>query len=274
MDTSDIILPSLEEPHSPQNESEKKQTPFEKKQLLAVDSVATQTPLKPSDHADWDKKIIKTATLKVEVKDFKEYNDAVHKAVRQFGGYIAQEDQNISEEKIETSISINVPVEQFESMMNQLPASSEKILERKIATEDVTGEVVDVKSRLQTKMEMRLKYLDFLKQSKNMAEVLQVQNEINGLQEAIEAAAGRVAYLTHQSAMSTINLSFYQPGEGYTPIDATPSFLTRITDAFKSGGRWLMELLIGLVGLWPLILIVTGGFFILKKRFSSKKQPA
>ena len=105
----------------------------------------------PGQNPDWDKKIIKTAFLKLEVKDFKTYAQIVHNATKQYGGYIANEEQNESEGKIESTISIKVPVEQFESIMTQLPTSAEKIIEKKITTEDVTGEVVDTKSRLQAK---------------------------------------------------------------------------------------------------------------------------
>jgi hypothetical protein len=214
---------------------------------------------------DWDSKIIKTATLRLEIKDFKKYNDYVHNAVKQYGAYVAQEDQNLSDEKSETTITIKVPVAQFEPMMNKLPADDSKVVEKKISTEDVTGEVVDTKSRLEAKKQMRLKYLEFLKQSKNMEEVLQVQNEINGIQEQIESAAGRVAFLSNQSAMSTINLTFYQPMEGYKPTDATPSFLTRVGNAFKTGASWIAELFVGLVSIWPLLLVAFGIYFGWKK---------
>ena len=273
-DIQSAEIKTLQAPLSEKDNTEKKQQiPFSKQRQIATDSINSPSPL-PSPHTDWDKKIIKTATLKLEVNNFKNYNESVHQTVKQFGGYIAQEEQNASEEKTETTISIKVPVEQFETMMNQLPGGSVKIIERKITTEDVTGEVVDVKSRLQTKMQMRLKYLDFLKQSKNMEEVLQVQNEINQIQESIEAAAGRVEYLTHQSAMSTINLSFYQPINGYDPKNDTPSYLTRVTDAFKNGGKWMADLLIGLVSLWPFLLIIFVAIFVFKRKFPTKKQAA
>ncbi len=54
--------------------------------------------------SDWDKKIIKTAFLKLEVKDFKTYSNIVHQAAKQYGGYVANEEQNQSEEKIESTI--------------------------------------------------------------------------------------------------------------------------------------------------------------------------
>jgi len=246
-----------------------KQIPLGSLQTQSTDSTV-QEPTEPQQNPavpnpDWEKKIIKTATLKLEVPDLKLYNESVHKTIKQYGGYISQEEQNLTDEKSETVMSIKVPVAQFESMMDELPAKDVKILERKITTDDVTGEVVDIKSRLEAKKEMRLKYLDFLKQSKNMKEVLEVQEEINGIQEEIESAASRVNYLSHQAAFSTINLTFYQPVAGFKPTDSKPNFFTRLTAAFKSGVDWFAELFIGLMSLWPFILILIIAVILFKR---------
>jgi len=251
-------------------DNKEKQIPVGTLQQSETDSGTSPLLVKPVSYPDWDKKIIKTATLKIEVKDFKKYNTEVHKTVNQFGGYIAQEEQNLTDEKSETVIYIKVPVDQFEMMMNQLPDGDVKVLERKITTEDVTGEVVDTKSRLEAKKQMRLKYLEFLKQSKNMEEVLQVQNEINSIQEEIESAASRIGFLSHQSSFSTINLVFFQPLSGYKPADGTPSFLTRVSNAFKTGASWIADLFIGLIAVWPLLLLVIAVYFGWKKLRPSK----
>jgi hypothetical protein len=199
----------------------------------------------------------------------------VHKAVRQYGGYIAGEEQNETDGRTESIVTIKVPVDQFESIMNQLPASAEKIIERKITTEDVTGEMVDTKSRLQAKEQMRLKYLEFLKQAKNMEDVLKVQSEINDIQEEMESASGRINFLSHQSAYSTINLTFFQPLPGYNPQINNPGFLSRTSDAFNRGINFIKEILIGLVSIWPLLILIFTGWFIFKRRtlaFISAKQ--
>lgn len=247
------------------NQNEKQQIPVGKISPFSTDSAASplQTPV--AVHTDWDSKIIKNASLKLEVKDFRKYNNFVHSSVKQYGAYVAQEEQILSDEKSETSITIKVPVAQFENMMNALPSEDGKVMEKKISTDDVTGEVVDTKSRLEAKKQLRLKYLEFLKQSKNMAEVLQVQNEVDNIQQQIESAAGRVSFLNNQTAYSTINLSFYQPAEGYTPPDANPSFLTKLTNAFKTGGSWITELFVGLVSIWPLLLVAFAIYFGWKK---------
>ena len=264
--TSDLNKPPLQK----EVKDEKQKIPVGTLQSPSTDSAAPSFATKPVSNPDWDKKIIKTALLKLEVKDFKAYNENVHKTVKQFGGYIAQEEQNLTDEKSETVISIKVPVDQFETMMNQLPGGDIKVLERKINTEDVTGEVVDTRSRLEAKKQVRLKYLEFLKQSKNMEEVLQVQGEVNSIQEEIEAATGRVEFLSHQSSFSTINLTFFQPLAGYKPVDETPSFITRVSNAFKAGVSWIAELFVGLVSIWPLLLVAAALYFGWKKMKLSK----
>lgn len=259
----------------PQQSLEKEQPPIPVGSPQQVmDTSKSTAPVSGQPSADWDKKIIKTATLKLEVKNFNSYSANIYSTVKQYGGYIAEESQNTSEEKLESILTIKVPVARFESMMNHLPGADEKIVERKITTEDVTGEVVDVKGRLETKKQMRQRYVDFFKQAKNMQEVLQVQGEIDELQESMESAASRVNYLTHQSAMSTIHLTFYQPLEGFKNGGSTASYLSKIASAFLNGGKWLGNIIIEIISVWPVILFLTLGIFLLRKFTAAKsKQP-
>ena len=103
-----------------------------------------------------------------------------------------------------------------------------------------------------------------------MEEVLQVQNEINSIQEEMEAAATRVEYLTHQSSFSTISLNFYQPAKDFIPTSANPSFLTRLSNAFTSGASWLIELLVAIIAIWP-IWLMTGTAVIVYKKTKNLK---
>ncbi len=201
---------------------------------------------------DWDKKIVKTANLNLEVKNYRSFNDLLHRTVKQSGGYIAQEEQNESEYKIENTVTIKVPVAQFDETLSQLASDSSKLLEKKINAEDVSMQIVDTRSRLETKKEVRERYLELLKQARNMKEILTVQNEINDIQEQMEGAAGRIAYLSHSAAFSTINLRFYQVLDAGAVNEPAPSFLYKIKGAFAEGWNWISALLLGLISLWPL----------------------
>ena len=154
--------------------------------------------------------------------------------------------------------------------MNELGGNDIKVIERSIKTEDVTGQVVDTKSRLEAKKQMRIKYMEFLKQSKNMAEVLQVQAEINSIQEEIEAAASRIQYLSNQSAYSTINLTFYEPLNGFNPGNDSPTFISNVIEAFKTGASFIKTLLIGLISIWPLWVIGLVILYIWKRNRPAK----
>lgn len=235
----------------------------------------TKQPIKhsqsPESKPDWNKKIIKTASLNVEVKEYKKFNELVHTSANQFGGYIADELQTETEYKIENIITIKVPVDQFQNAVDFLTGGDGKINEKKISSEDVTTQFVDTKSRLEAKKQVRLRYLDLLKQAKNMEESLQVQNEINDIQEEIESAAGRINYLSNASAMSTINLTFYQVVNASAKDSEHISFWTKTKEAFVSGWNGLGDVLVGLVYIWPLLLGIVLVVFLLK-RISFRKR--
>lgn len=261
----------------PEGTSDEKQqlpipVPGEPQQPAVTDSTAQPSPVPQpvTPNIDWDKKIIKTATVKYEVKSFDQFNKDLRDKVRKYGGYIAQEDNYQYEDRKEIALIIKVPVVQFETMMNDMQGKDCKQIERTIKTEDVTGEVVDTKSRLEAKKEMRLKYLEFLKQSKNMKEVLEVQSEINAIQEEIESAQGRVQYLSKQAAYSTINLSFYQPMEGFKAPSDDNSFFNKTGEAFGRGAELIKALLLVIISNWPFILAVLLGIFIWKRKRQSQ----
>lgn len=237
-----------------------------------VQQKQTGKPIKQTEEnskPDWDKKIIKTASLNVEVKEYAAFSASLREKVKAAGGYIAQEEQTQSDYKIENTIVIKVPVDQFENASTSLVANVEKINEKKITSQDVTTDMIDTKSRMEAKKQVRLRYMDLLKQARNMEEILNVQSEINSIQEEIESASGRVQYLGHSAAYSTINLTYYQVVDSSAKNNETPSFFKKISTAFKLGAVWIVDLLIALVAVWPLFL-VAGIIVVLYKKFKKK----
>jgi len=228
----------------------------------------------PQAKQEWDKKIIKTANLNIEVKDYNSYNTSFRDKLKQFGGYIAQEEQAQSDYKIENILTIKIPVDQFDDAVNSISAGVKEVNEKKITSEDVTTEVIDTRSRLEAKKQVRLRYLDLLKQAKNMEEILNVQSEINGIQEQIEAAAGRMEYLQHSSSFSTIHLTYYQVLNGAAINADKPSFSTRIAGAFRFGWNWMGELSVAIVSIWPLLLAALGIIVLYKRANKPKPKQA
>lgn len=228
----------------------------------------------PVPKQDWDKKIIKTASLNLEIKDFKTYNNSFRDKVEQIGGYVAQEQQAETEYKIENTIMIKVPVDQFDEAVQLLTKDVEKLNEKRITSDDVTREFIDTRSRLESKKQVRLRYLDLLKQAKNMEEILSVQSEIDEIQEEIESASGRIEYLGHSSSFSTINLTFYQILNPAVADPAKLSFSTKFSAAFKEGWNWIQEIFIVVVSVWPLLLAVFGTYLVYRRARKPKIKTA
>ena len=167
---------------------------LEKDETRNTKTKSAGSELKPS--GEWDKKIIKVAELTVEVKSAANYRINIAEFIKESGGYVSKEALEQVNGITTNSLSIKVPVDQFENLMIKLTSDSIHVLNRSISTEDVGAEYYDIRSRVESKNQMRLKYLDFMKQAKNMEEVLSIQTEVNNLQEQIDAAKGRVSFLS------------------------------------------------------------------------------
>ena len=203
---------------------------------------------------DWDKKIIKTAHVKMEVKNFAEFDHYVHTSLRNFGAYVGAEQQARTNGNFENSVTIKVPVDQFDNLLTQLPTKDNTIIEKTISSEDVSSEVVDTKARIEVKTKVRERYMHLLEGAKNMDDVLKVEGVVNDMQEAIESADGRVKHLVHEAAYSTIVLAYSQPNGEVIATTGEPGFGARAWGSLKSGGSWMADLLVGLLKIWPLIL--------------------
>lgn len=236
-----------------------------------------QQPSKPNSvtRIDWNKKIIKIAAVNIEVKNYRSFNDQIHDNIQKHGAYIAQEEQNQTDYKLENTVTIKVPVDQFDNLLASVTSGEHKILEKKITSEDVSTQIVDTKSRMEAKKQVRLKYLELLKQARNMQEILNVENEVNGIQEEIEAASGRIEYLSHASAYSTINLTYFQILDASAKDRSEPAFGNKVWQSFKNGWDWIGDVFIGLISIWPLFVMGFGCWLAYKKWRSSRiRKPA
>ena len=234
---------------------------------------------KPADgsataYPDWDRKIVKTADLAIEVKNFQRYTGRLHSAVKQSGGYIAQEQQTQSSGEIENTVSIKVPVDRFQDLLEALPGDSDRLVEKKISSEDVTMELVDTKSRLETKKEVRERYLDLLKQVHTMKDIIAVQNEINDIQQQMDQASGRIAWLGHSAAYSTINLRFYQVLDAGVRDDPSPSFFHRLAESVSEGWKGVSSLFLELMSVWPLWIALGFGIGWIRKSMRAARSKA
>lgn len=175
-----------------------------------------------------ERMIIKNGDIKLLVKDTEVAIDGVTQLVRDVGGYIISsrvwyEDWYGTGYKY-ASISIGVPVDQFETALRRLRGLSVRVLDEQATGEDVTDQFVDLESKLTNLEATRNRIRTFLEQATTVEEALRINEELAKVEAEIEEVKGRMNYLAGRSAFSTITITLSPDLPVVTPtVTPTPT---------------------------------------------------
>lgn len=165
-----------------------------------------------------------------------------------------------------------MPAEKFESFVESVEKESIFTNYERVKPQDVSEEYVDVTTRLATKKEVRDRYVEILRsKAKTVKEVLDAEEKIRVIQEEIEAAEGRLKYLNNRTTMSTITLNIYEELEANATTVYKKSYFSKLKESFSTAWDTVENLSLGLVAIWPLLILGGLGIF-LWRRFRKKPE--
>ncbi len=225
-------------------------------------------PSKP-EQAATQKKIIHTADIRFKVEDLKKAESAIEARIKAMGGYISNENQNRQSGNLENSWTVRIPAEKFEAFLGDVEKESIYVDSKNVSAEDVTAEYVDNELRIKSKQKVFERYLELLKQAKNVEEIMAVEEQIRVIREEIEAKEGRQKYLNDQVDFSTITVMFYQETE--TSAAPEQPFYVKIWKNFVEGWASLFNTIIGLFYLIPYFLLIFVVVYFLRKWWRNRK---
>ena len=220
-----------------------------------------------------DLKIIKSASARYKVKDVKLATRRIKKIAQKYDAYISdlRFDNNLY--KKENRFTIKIPQEHFDSMMDSIGFIAEFVEYESITTKDVTEEYIDIQTRLKTKREVKARYETILrKNAKTVEDILATEERLRVIQEEIESAQGRLKYLTNKVSYSTIQIDLYETVEyKEEPETYSKTFLSKSKEGLSSGWKLVEAFILGMMYIWPLLLIGAILFLLLKYRWLRKK---
>ena len=221
----------------------------------------------------YSRKIIKNADYKIQVKNVDKSTSNIIKLTEQYQGFIADMNMVADNFEITNHIEIRLPSGNFEPFLNGLSKEATHTNHRRVCSNDVTAEYIDLQSRLKTKKEVKKRYADILrKQTKSLNDILITEEKIMRLQEEIESAEGRLRYLHNQSALSSIKLEIYEPKEYEPePEEYTESFGLKIWEGFRNGWGGVSALILFFVNGWPIVFLSVFVFWKRKKNSCTDK---
>jgi hypothetical protein len=200
-----------------------------------------------------EKKVIRTARLRMEVSDYEAALTEAKELVAVYEAEITSEEERQYGERLENELVIRLSPSRLDSMLNALESLALQIDSRSVNAEDVTRMYVDLETRLASKRAVIDRYQELLAQAKNVNEVLAVENNLRQVIEEVESMEAQFRYLKQQVDRSTIYLTLYEiSSEGI----ARRSFGSKIATAFTDGWGLLKGLVLGAITAWPVLLLL------------------
>ncbi len=233
----------------------------------STEVVELNTPSPPSQSTA--QKIIKTGNLRFETQELEKTHQKILAAVQKANGYIQRDNTGKNYDSQYHNLTVRVPSENFDTVITAISDGVSYFEEKTISQRDVTEEFVDLSARLKAKRTLEKRYLELLAKAKNVKEMLEIERELSKIREEIEAKEGRLQYLQSQVSESTISIYFYK-----TTSDrgVTVSYGRKVINAFKNGWSNISEFLLGLLHVWPFIILVVFGVFMIRRWIKKRKK--
>ncbi|MCD1115663.1 DUF4349 domain-containing protein [Chryseobacterium turcicum] len=240
-----------------------------------------------------DKQFIKTANVDMEVKDVYDATISIEKSVQELGGFVthsnlqsrvvSEDTYNTSNEEAmlvkkyqtENTLQVRVPTAKLGELLTLINDKKLFLNSRIINAEDVTSSIKYAEMEGQ-----RIK-----KTSENISELKTTKDKVKMSDENMsEENQQKLANLdvTDNLKYSTVDLFIKEPKLRIAEIAVTNSknidnkykfnFIYDAKNAFVEGFYLIQKILVGLVAIWPIIIIAGIAFYFYRKNKSNKKS--
>ncbi|OVE58459.1 DUF4349 domain-containing protein [Chryseobacterium mucoviscidosis] len=256
---------------------------------ISSDSVSSVATMKVKD-----KQFIKTADVNMEVKDVYDATISIEKSVQELGGFVTHSDLKsnvVSEETYNTSdeqamlikkyqsenaMQVRVPTEKLGELLTLINNKKLFLNARSINAEDVTANIKysALEAQRNKKTTNNIAQMKVNKDKVTMSD----ENMKEGNSQQLESMN-----MTDMLKYSTVDIYIKEPKIRVAEIAVTNTqsiddkykfdFLYSAKSAFVEGYYLIQKIVVGLITVWPIILIGIAVVYFVRKRKPAKKQP-
>ncbi|MBC8755697.1 DUF4349 domain-containing protein [Kordia sp. YSTF-M3] len=214
-----------------------------------------------------DLKIIKTASTRYKVKNIEQALSDIKQVMYVNGGYISELRYDKNYQEKQNRFTIKIPKENFDGMLDGIQKFAEETDYVNISTTDVTEKYLDVQTRLKTKLEVKERLEVVLrKNAKTVKDILATEAQLRVIQEEIEAAQGKIKYMSSRVAYSTIQVEIYETiTYKEKPVSYEKGFGAKAKEGLLAGWYFIQSLAIGILYVWPIILVLIIGIILFRR---------
>jgi hypothetical protein len=225
-----------------------------------------------------ERKIIRNANLTLETNSPEDAARQITATAGAKNGFVVTSDTQQHQSKsgsqnITVNMVLRVPSNQFESSLNEIRQTAQRVVQEKISGQDVTEEFIDLEARINAKKALESQFLEIMKQAKTVEDALKVQTELSEVRSEIERVQGRRKFLENQASYSTINITLNTP-----TVFASNStgFISELWLAVSDGVDAALSVILffirAVLALLPLIILFGIPLYLLIRYFLKKNK--
>ncbi len=219
-----------------------------------------------------ERKIIRNANLSIEVNSPTETQRKIASIAESHQGFVVtteatqRQTENRTKPEITVNLVVRVPASQFSQTMEEIRGAGLRVIQEKVAGQDVTEEFMDLEARIKNQEALETQFIEIMKRAGKVEDALSVQRELAEVRTEIEKLEGRQRFLENQASLSTITVTLQPP----TQIVNATGFWYSVRSAFSDGVDVALAIILFLiravVALAPIALFI-GLPFALIARF-------
>ena len=225
--------------------------------------------------------IIYTAQLTVRAGDVSSAAAQAAQIAESAGGYVSSETTQINPDhpsKGTASVQLKIPVAAYPTALGQLGHRLGTQLALQQQAQDVTQQVADVNSQVASDQAAIVQLRALLSRAGSVGDLLNVQNQINNEESALEAMQAQQRALSHETTYATVTLTILGPKAKPVPhpTKAPPSLAGGLGagwHALKVSLSWTLAFL-GAIAPFAAIAVIAGYAIYRARRWMLRRRPA
>lgn len=204
-----------------------------------------------------ERKLIISVDLSVNSKDIEKSYKSIEEKVKEYKGYF----ENIDSYKYRYFIALRIPKDNLYNFLEFIE-NNQNVQNKNINTEDITKNYYDIENRIKNREALLDKFRNYLKEAKNIEEILSVEDRINNLTYEIERMKGNFENLTSLIEYSKVNITIKNPEAMRRNVNFYDKFLYTI-NFLKYFFSSIIFFLIGFVAITiPIVLLLALFYYI------------
>ena len=218
-----------------------------------------------------DAKIIKTATVSLEVTNVTETAATLHALAVAQGGYVSSSDIETSGGRHYGTVVLRIPQARFETALSGVKSVGTV---KSVSTkgDDVTEEYVDLQAQKEAYEAQLSQYYVLMKKAVKISDILAIQQQIDRVQTELNRLEGRLKYLNNRLDLSTITITLNEPVPIMAETDQSPghNFVVAVNKGISGLFGFIDIVIEAVITFLPIIIVAGAGIWLYLRRRGKK----